>query len=580
MALNNFGVKNLSEYYAGGPYYIPEYQREYSWEAKNEVVELWNDIIDVKDKNIGDYFLGQLVVHNCVTHEDNIEKSKKYIIDGQQRTVTLTLLFLAMKSVFNDILISSENDSNKDSARKYSQKIDSLLGIIDKNDREEKLFLGEGDGTYFRDKILYTPLDEITMPRPKSRRNIVSALQELKNRIETELMISDNEVENVCELEKLYNVCISNLKLLYVETTNESEAFMIFETLNARGRDLETADLLKNHFFRVCTYNIEDVKKKWYNLTESFSECKHASLTNFMRTMWNAEKKFVREKMLYKEITSDIKNEIKVNDYLEKLLDAKELYLAMVEPESQFCFTSTNGHDELQDSLLDLSDLSVKTCYPVLIAYYLRFSKNENLVHELTEIAKAIEKIIVRDIVIQANSPASYEVFFADLAKDISEKNINSVEDIVNAIKDKSVGEETFRNSFINYTCQDTAQGKNKVRYILRKIINTSSRELVLKRKNTEIHIEHIMPQTIGEWNVSEDEHKEYLWRLGNLALLDFQINEVIQNGLYDIKAEEYKKSDIKMNKEMKDTYSEWNTASIMKRQSDLYEFAKEIWSF
>lgn len=39
--------------------------------------------------------------------------------------------------------------------------------------------------------------------------------------------------------------------VMYVETDDINEAFIIFETLNARGKELETSDLLKNHVFRI-----------------------------------------------------------------------------------------------------------------------------------------------------------------------------------------------------------------------------------------------------------------------------------------------------------------------------------------
>lgn len=56
---------------------------------------------------------------------------------------------------------------------------------------------------------------------------------------------------------------------MFVETDDFNEAFIIFETLNARGKDLETADLLKNHLFKIANKKVGEVKKignKCWNL--------------------------------------------------------------------------------------------------------------------------------------------------------------------------------------------------------------------------------------------------------------------------------------------------------------------------
>jgi hypothetical protein len=40
-----------------------------------------------------------------------------------------------------------------------------------------------------------------------------------------------------------------SLKVIWVEHSNEDDAYIIFETLNSRGKDLEVVDLLKNLIF-------------------------------------------------------------------------------------------------------------------------------------------------------------------------------------------------------------------------------------------------------------------------------------------------------------------------------------------
>jgi hypothetical protein len=56
------------------------------------------------------------------------------------------------------------------------------------------------------------------------------------------------------------------LQLIVVELTNEDDAYLIFETLNTRGKDLGPADLIKNNLTRMLrpTNKAVDIAKdKW-----------------------------------------------------------------------------------------------------------------------------------------------------------------------------------------------------------------------------------------------------------------------------------------------------------------------------
>ena len=87
------------------------------------------------------------------------------------------------------------------------------------------------------------------------------------------------------------------------------------------------------------------------------------------------------------------------------------------------------------------------------------------------------------------------------------------------------------------------------------------------------------MPVTIGDRNISEEEHAANLWKLGNLTLLDCEINDEIKNSLFDVKCREYLKSDIKMTRDLSN-YEKWDIDSINKRQMDLYVLSNKVWHF
>ena len=90
---------------------------------------------------------------------------------------------------------------------------------------------------------------------------------------------------------------------MYVETDEINEAFIIFETLNARGCDLETSDLLKNHLFRISGKKLEETKRVWIQTLDNLDGI---DITKFLRHYWNSMEKFSREKDLYKNLREKI----------------------------------------------------------------------------------------------------------------------------------------------------------------------------------------------------------------------------------------------------------------------------------
>ena len=71
---------------------IPEYRRPYKWTARN-AIQLLDDIIEAKNENKEVYRVGTLILH-----KDKDEKGcvRYNIVDGQQRTITFSLLLYAL----------------------------------------------------------------------------------------------------------------------------------------------------------------------------------------------------------------------------------------------------------------------------------------------------------------------------------------------------------------------------------------------------------------------------------------------------------------------------------------------------
>lgn len=181
---------------------IPNYQRPYKWTAKN-AIQLLDDIIHAQTENKETYRVGTLILH--------FEKEKYNIVDGQQRTITFSLLLKALDSGSN---IS----------------------------------------------FLEQPLED----NPHNARNIPNNFRALERRI--------NNIEDDNEKKALLDYIKNNCELIVVITDDISEAFQFFDSQNARGKKLYAHDLLKAYHLREMNdmeiAETEKVVKGWEDLDQ------------------------------------------------------------------------------------------------------------------------------------------------------------------------------------------------------------------------------------------------------------------------------------------------------------------------
>lgn len=206
MGQNNPKIIKVRDLLTNDSLQIPSYQRPYKWTTKN-VNQLIDDILIHKEKS--EYRLGTLVVHN----HDNISD----IVDGQQRTITLTLIAYA--------ITQKEN----------------------KTTEEEKALKG------FDPKLV-----NLSFANDISKANIQNNYKQIERRIAD---FDDKSIWFFLEKCTLVEVVLDDI----------SEAFQFFDSQNSRGKDLEPHDLLKAYHLReMNNFSTEEERKKtvekWENL--------------------------------------------------------------------------------------------------------------------------------------------------------------------------------------------------------------------------------------------------------------------------------------------------------------------------
>lgn len=550
MALQNSQTEIMGTF-MGREYCIPNYQREYSWES-NELEDFWVDLEQTVNDEERKHFFGQVVIHN---DEDN--SKKKYIIDGQQRSIT-SCIFMRVLQVFYEELY---NESNLEDADYHKADISSkYIG------RKGKLHLtlGEVDNEYFRDSI-QLGVPENKKEKRKSHKRLKKAYTFFKDKIQNELEECSDYNDQLECLNSFYDAFTERFMVLYMEATKLEEAFVIFETLNARGKDLETADLLKNFIFSKQPKEIISAQKKWNSMLDKLDK---SDPTKYIRAFWNSYKKFSRDKDLYRTINNNIKSPRASKELMKNLEEYAQCYHDMDSPDEITEFKDS----EVIKSLKYLKMLKASSFYPLIISMKRRAFDEKSIARVL----KVIEKYVFRNFTICGKVANTTEVFFADIAVMIYEEQLENDKAIIDKIKEKMVSDDEFKNSFITWQAKKSL--KDTVRYIFRNIHRHIDTNMDINIDNSEVHIEHIMPENPKQWDVDEETHENYLWRLGNLCLLDGPTNIEISNKPFKDKKDGYGKSKIEPNKELA-KLDKWDKKAIEDRQKRLFKYAKEIWS-
>ena len=177
MALQNSSIIEMKKF-LNDVFYVPNYQREYSWTEEN-IQDFWIDL--KRTVEIGEnHFFGQMVIHNDTEH------GKKYIIDGQQRTITSIIFLRSCQLLFKTL-----EDAGISSADYYRSEITiSFIGQYSEDENRLKLSLGDADATFFREKIQTGAPNFENKPQKASHRRLLNAFSFFYNNLQKEMVIN------------------------------------------------------------------------------------------------------------------------------------------------------------------------------------------------------------------------------------------------------------------------------------------------------------------------------------------------------------------------------------------------------
>jgi len=224
-------AKSVRDLLKGKRYTVDYYQRDYRWERK-QVQELIDDLLEQflesyeptherqAVQKYGHYFLGSVIF--------SVRDGDTFIVDGQQRLTTLTLLLLHLHlrqgnredRVNLEELIFSERFG----VRSFN------IAVPERENVMRALFKGE-------------------VPDPndasESVQTMIERYQDLPELLPQEL--DEKALPYFCDW------LIDNVHLVEIRATTDEDAYTIFETMNDRGLSLTPLDMLKGYLLANIT---------------------------------------------------------------------------------------------------------------------------------------------------------------------------------------------------------------------------------------------------------------------------------------------------------------------------------------
>lgn len=549
----------------GSYFHIPRFQRPYSWDDEN-INDFWNDLVANKGE---DYFIGSMVVYKRA-------KQSFGVVDGQQRLTTTTILLCVLRDAFHSL-------GYVDSAEGLHQ----LIERKDRDNRSEYVLKTETSFPYFQENIQKYGDPEIDVKALSEEQNLKRAHQVFKRLVKETIDSVDSDKTVAIDdklkvkIDKLVTIrdTVLNLNLIFVVLDSEDDAYLIFETLNTRGKDLAVSDLVKNHFTKhlKAKGSVDIAKIKWGQILETI----HNSLADLSTDMfiyhyWASRYEAVPLKKLFPVIKKRVTKD-KAKDYLDSLVSDARLYRSIHEPNYEW----VKNENEASRSLAALQLFKVSQPTPAVLSLTRAYRNNIIKFGKLRDALSAIEKFhFLFTAITSSRSSGGISAMYSSFARklfecDNSQAASDEITGLIDKLRSRRPSLDEFKVAFreLSFTNSNSKQ-KNLVRYVLRGVSEYCSYKYPVDFE--ELTIEHLHPQSSlkdgwDEWNVGQ---------IGNLMLLDQKVNGKLNTKSIGEKVKFLKESNYSVPPELLGV-SEWGPDNALARTDAIADMVyNNIWRF
>ncbi|MEK6580139.1 MAG: DUF262 domain-containing protein [Bdellovibrionota bacterium] len=549
-----------------GYYKIPRFQRPYSWTREN-VEDFWKDSILSLDQ---EYFIGSMVVFK--------EKDNYFgVVDGQQRLTTITIVLASLRNFFNEYKM-------KDPA----EGVHSLIERKNIDNKFEYVIQTETSYPYFHEHIQKNGTPSTEAKGGEEEQALKNAFDQIKALLVEKLSeiekSSANEKEKMesieAELKRIRDKTL-RLKLILIELDNEDDAYVIFETLNSRGKDLQVSDLIKNHLAKMCkrkNTGVDIARDKWRKIVETIDTSKaDLDLNDFILHFWLSKYDYTTLKELFKKFKPKVE-ESNAQAFLDELQKEVKYYRAI---------------DETDSMKWDKQELPIKLSLDALVLFKVRQPKPALLstlsvykgkilkLTEATELISAIEKFhFLSTAITSQRSSGGVSKMYALIGRTIrsetdATKRSNAIRQFKEKLRKAKPNRDEFILSFSELKYSELyTKSKKLIQYILEK--NDALHRGGTPIDYNQMTIEHILPQS----SAKNDTETGLVANIGNLIFVPTTLNAALDDKPFPEKKRLLIQSKHPVDKVLNDATT-WDEKQILERAKHLAgEAFDPIWSF
>src|SRR5574344_1567192 len=544
---------------------IPVYQRNYDWNLV-QCKQLLHDIIETgKNEKINAHFIGSIVyVHDDVYTASGL--TELTIIDGQQRLTTITLIFIALYRLAQQL----ENPT-------LVSRIHKTYLINEFAPEAEKLKLKPTDNN------------------KEALRHILHSSEGEEFNGYSRIIENFNFFKSHINKENFDTVLRGLNKLIFVDIAldrQKDNPQRIFESLNSTGLELSQADLIRNYILMgLSRTNQEKIYKSYWEVIEKNAKdeiLNKSRVSDLIRDYLTIKKKkipnkgevYVKFKSQYPTTTID-----ELESVLSDLKSLVKFYNKLINPKNEI-------DKDIRTQLEYINRLEINVAFPFLMKVYEDYSNSIIDKPTFISVLNLVQSYTWRRFILGLPTNALNKIFMGlyyhkDFKKEDYLTSIQKIllklsrvqrfprnAEVINALKEKDV-----------YNIKP----KNRI-YLLERFENFNNIENVVIEGNSDITIEHIFPQNPDlKWKIElgQEEYnfikENYLNTIGNLTLSGN--NGKLGNKQFiekrdmniDGKEQGYKFSRLWLNRDLKEK-EKWNKEEIEKRANEISERFMKIW--
>ena len=506
--------KEIKKVFETGYYHVPRFQRPYSWE-KEQIAEFWNDTIKESET---DYFIGSIVVYKKT---DDLFG----IVDGQQRLTTITMILCALR----DFYISERLENSAQGVHKLIEKVDL--------DNESNFILQtETSYPYFQEHIQKYNDPDIEVEFGQEEYNLKNGFEQIINYIKSEidLIKSNNQIKKEklkkTVQEKLNEIRDRTLKLkvIYIELDDEDDAYVIFETLNTRGKDLSVGDLVKNYLtkhIKAKNSSVDIPKDKWNIIRSNIdSTAKELEIDTFLLHVWLSKFDYTTTKTLFQKLKKNVKpSQAKI--FLDNLVTDSVTYKNIFDTDTK---KWTKNELPLKNSLKTLYSFNVTQQTPMVLSVMREYNLGKLKYKHAKEILDSIEHFhFIFTAITSQRSSGGIATMYSSYGRKLCTATDDStrlkvIRELRQKMREKIPTFDEFIAAFrtLKFTNEYTKQ-KRIIQYTLAKFDRHFNSNGVSINYD-QMTIEHILAQNPS---IKAVNHSSYVGQIGNLILIDEHTN-------------------------------------------------------